>query len=83
MTSFNVAMNGFSVEGAAALALALKTNCTLTDVDITCNRIFDVGAMEISKALLKNETLRFLRVCHITIGSKVVNASNCKVYVIS
>ncbi len=58
----NLAYNGLSNAGAAALAEALHINDILSDLDITCNRIFDKGAVVIGKALTVNESLRFLRV---------------------
>lgn len=58
----NLAYNGLAIPGAIAIADALNQNENLTDLDLTCNRIFDEGAMEIGKALLTNETLRKLRV---------------------
>ena len=62
MTTINLAYNGLSIPGAVAMAEALEENDILTDLDLTCNRIFDEGAVRIGKALLVNETLSKLKV---------------------
>ena len=55
-------MNGFSKEGAEAMGSALRTNQALTDLDISHNRVPDLGALGLAKGLQANETLVYLRV---------------------
>ena len=64
----NLAYNGLSNDGAAAMAECLKVNDILIDVDLTCNRIFDEGAAFLSKALSINETLKYLRVSRLRLA---------------
>lgn len=55
-------MNGFGNEGAAAISENLKYNESLEYLDISSNRILSVGALEISRALSKNTSLKTLKV---------------------
>lgn len=58
----NLAMNGFGDEGALAVAELLKRSTTLYVLDISYNRISQIGATAIGKALDQNDALRTLRV---------------------
>lgn len=55
-------MNGFGDEGALAVAELLKRSTTLYVLDISYNRISQIGATAIGKALDQNDALRTLRV---------------------
>lgn len=57
-------MNGFGDEGALAVAELLKRSTTLYVLDISYNRISQIGATAIGKALDQNDALRTLRVIH-------------------
>ena len=63
MTVLNLSMNGLSNKGIQPIASALTNNDTIIDLDLSFNRIYDDGMVYLSKALMKNEKLRFIRVC--------------------
>ena len=62
LREINLAMNGFGDEGALAVAELLKRSTTLHVIDISFNRISQIGATAIGKALDQNDALRTLRV---------------------
>jgi hypothetical protein len=62
MSSLSLAYNGLSITGARSMGDCLQINEILTDLDLTCNRMFDEGVAFIAKALQTNETLKKLRV---------------------
>lgn len=55
-------MNGFGLPGAHSLALALKENRTLLELDISNNRITMEGAGAFGKIFSVNDSLQVLRV---------------------
>lgn len=67
MRRLSLAYNGLGNEGATALADALKSNTTLVDLDISCNRIHQQGAEALVKGIESNETLKILKVCFISL----------------
>lgn len=62
MSSISLAYNGLCITGARAMGECLQINEILTDLDLTCNRMFDEGVAFIAKALSTNENLQKLRV---------------------
>ena len=54
--------NGFADDGAKAVGEALAANNTLTELDISSNRISVVGAKWLAKGLEQNSTLQVFRV---------------------
>ena len=58
----NLAWNGFGEEGGRAIADALAQQESLTELDISGNRISGDAAFLIAKALKTNEELRTLKV---------------------
>jgi len=58
----NLRMNGFSMEGAQAMASALTVNRTLMELDLSANRIPLQGIVSISKGINTNEVLVSLKV---------------------
>jgi hypothetical protein len=50
--------NGITYRSADTLANFISTNCNLTDLSISCNRLCDVGMEKISPALVSNTTLQ-------------------------
>ena len=71
LRSLNLAMNGFSTRGATAVGQALTKNVTLTDLDLTFNRIYDDAAVSLAKGLVANESLKYLYV------SRILNSFSC------
>lgn len=65
LREINLAMNGFGDEGALAVAELLKRSTTLHVIDISFNRISQIGATAIGKALDQNDALRTLRVMNL------------------
>ena len=62
MSKLDLSCNGFGYEGALAVGELLRRNSTLTEVDLSSNRI-NWQAMEfIIKGLANNRTLEILRV---------------------
>jgi len=55
-------MNGFSDVGAEALGRALKHNRTLMELDVSHNRISEIGAGHIALGLQTNDVLKCLKV---------------------
>ena len=55
-------MNGFSGPGAEAFGRALKHNRTLTELDLSHNRVPEEGAGHIALGIQTNDTLRVLKV---------------------
>ena len=55
-------MNGFGMTGALSLAIALKSNTSLLELDISNNRIPMEGAAQFGKIFSSNDTLQILRV---------------------
>ena len=62
LTSFNVAWNGFYLDGCKALAKALQTNRTLQVLDLTCNRINRECLLELMRGVAASKTLTTLLV---------------------
>ena len=61
-------MNGFSDVGAEALGRALKHNRTLMELDVSHNRISEIGAGHIALGLQTNDVLKCLKVKNIFKG---------------
>ena len=61
MKVLNIAWNGFGETGAVAIASALE-ECSLTALDLSCNRINSPGFLKICQAVEGNEDLRVLKV---------------------
>jgi len=57
-----LSFNGFSNDGAVALGEAIRANNTLTELDISNNRITAQGALCIAKGLEGNNTLEVLKI---------------------
>ncbi|KAI0209554.1 hypothetical protein LSAT2_005806 [Lamellibrachia satsuma] len=60
MKVLNLAWNGFGETGAVAIASALE-ECSLTALDLSCNRINSPGFLKICQAVEGNEDLRLLK----------------------
>ena len=58
----NLAWNGFADVGARILGDSLSTNTTLTDLDLSNNRISHRGLAALSAGLDKNSALTTLKV---------------------
>ena len=58
----NLAWNGLYAEGCKALNRALVVNRTLTELDVSCNRIDRRCMDELLKGLCKNESILIFRV---------------------
>ena len=58
-----LAMNGFGVAGATKLAVALRENNSLLELDISNNRICMDGAAAFGKIFSTNDALQVLKVC--------------------
>ena len=67
LKTLNVSFNGFGHEGTCAMAQALAHNTTLHDLDMSKNRITDIGVIMLTKQLKHNEGLRILRVSTVDI----------------
>jgi len=63
LKKLNIAWNGFYLDGCTALARALEVNKTLTELDLTCNRVSKECLEKLMGGLKKNSTLEILRVC--------------------
>ena len=61
LKTLRLAWNGFGEEGAKEIALALEGS-TLTELDLTSNRIYTEGFLSIMKALKRNDDLKLLKV---------------------
>ena len=59
MKSLNLAWNGFSDDGSASLAIAIR-NCTLTHLDLSSNRVGTSGFVQLIQAVKDSEYLRQL-----------------------
>ena len=62
MSTLDLSMNGIANAGVKHVVEMLKVNVTLTDLDLSCNRISDTGAYLLGRALEKNENLKILKV---------------------
>ena len=60
--------------GASALARALRTNCSLTNLDLGCNAIGETGAVAIGEALQSNCSLTHLYLSNNQIGDRGADA---------
>ena len=58
-------MNGLGSEGAEAMGKALKVNRTLLQMDLSYNRIPEVGAGYLAVGLQTNDTLQGLKVIYV------------------
>ena len=58
----NVSWNGFDDDGATAMGVAIGANSSLTELDLTCNRIGPKGMLNLLKGFKTNDTLEILRV---------------------
>ncbi|KAG5445137.1 hypothetical protein CSKR_103972 [Clonorchis sinensis] len=64
LKTLNLSFNGIGPrKGCPELALALKGNKTLENLDISGNRISPEGAVLLSKGLYSNTTLRRIKLC--------------------
>lgn len=70
----NVPLELIGESGASALARALRTNCTLTYLDLGDNAIGDSGAAAIGNALKSNRNLTHLYLNHNKIGDRGAEA---------
>ncbi|MDG1436730.1 MAG: hypothetical protein P8P83_02965 [Rickettsiaceae bacterium] len=70
ITKLVLGSKGISTEGAALLAEALKTNNTLTYLDLRVNRIGAEGAALLAEALKTNTTLKILKLALNNIGTE-------------
>ena len=59
MKVLNVSWNGFGEEGSMAMGVALKT-CTLTELDMSNNRVGAEGFVAMVTALKNNDDLKKL-----------------------
>ncbi len=55
-------MNGLADQGAILIGKALGANQTLEELNLTANRIHDLGVLGIAKGLERNDTLHTLQV---------------------
>jgi len=62
VTKLNLAWNGFGYEGSLAIGELLKKNSTLTELDLSSNRINWQAIQFIAKGLANNVTLETLTV---------------------
>jgi Ran GTPase-activating protein (RanGAP) involved in mRNA processing and transport len=58
----DVSMNGFGIEGAQAIAEAIKINRTLLELDISRNRIPEAAGSVLGQSLKVNETMKVFKV---------------------
>lgn len=58
----NLAWNGLSLDGGAAVADALMTNQALLELDLSGNRLGLDTAKRMSKVLTSNDSIRVLKV---------------------
>ena len=61
MKVLNLAWNGFGEGGSLAMASALE-ECTLTELNLSCNRVNSKGFIKICQAVGENDDLRVLKV---------------------
>ena len=62
LLSLDISWNGFSWDGAEALGKALVENNTLTELNVSNNRLADKGIYKLIKGLTLNESLQVLKV---------------------
>ena len=62
------------VDGAKALAEAIKDNKTITKIDISCNDIKDEGSIAIAQALQTNKTITEIKLSNNNIGVRGAEA---------
>ena len=62
MSRLDVSWNGFGYEGSLAVGELLKNNSTLTQLDLSVNRIDWLAVPLIAGGLANNRTLEILRV---------------------
>ena len=62
MSKLDVSLNGFGYEGSLAVGELLKKNSTLTELDLSSNRIDWLAIQFIAKGLANNRSLEILRV---------------------
>jgi len=62
LVKLDVSWNGFAFEGSVAMAYALKQNTTLTDLNMSSNRIHPPALWELWKGVTENKTLRKISV---------------------
>ena len=62
MRSLDLSWNGLGEKGGIALADALLVNCTLTDLNISANRLTNNVAVKFAKVITANEALQSLQV---------------------
>ena len=66
----NMGWNGFTDEGALAVAQMLTENSTLEEVDLSNNRIRKDGSDAIANAIAGNSTLKVLRLAYNQLGDE-------------
>ena len=71
LLSLNISWNGFGFEGSVAMAHALRNNTTLTELDISSNRIHPPALYEFLKGFMHNRALQKLKVKHIYVCYKI------------
>ena len=62
LKKLNVSFNGFGTEGTALMGVALATNRTLLELDMSKNRITEFDLKLFTKQMAQNDTLQILRV---------------------
>jgi len=62
VSKLDVSLNGFGYEGSLAVGELLKKNSTLTELDLSSNRIDWLAIQFIAKGLANNRSLEILRV---------------------
>ena len=67
LQKLNISSNIYSIsdDGAVVLSKCLKTNTTLTELDLSWNHFTDEGISKISEALKVNKTLQKLKISDI------------------
>ena len=66
--------NKMGSEGAKAFAALLKTNPSVTEINLACNHIDDEGAEALAEGLRDNTSVVIMSLCHNVIGSEGTKA---------
>ena len=68
LQSLNLSWNGFGMEGCHEMGKVLKVNKSLTELDLSSNRVcFDAFRL-LLQGLLQNTTLTVLKVSRLVVG---------------